>query len=63
LPAEAIVLETDAPDMAPAWLAGGRNAPGELPRLAAVLAELRGLGLAEVATASSAAARSVLGGL
>ena len=41
LPLAAIVLETDAPDMPPAWLAGQRNAPGELARIAGVLAELR----------------------
>lgn len=54
LPLEAIVLETDAPDMPPHWLyttaeqraageAQGRNEPGELPRIAEVLAELRGV--------------------
>ena len=46
LPLEAIVLETDAPDMAPAWLAeaagGRRNTPAELVRIAEVLAGLRG---------------------
>lgn len=43
LPPEAIVLETDAPDIPPHWLAGGRNAPAELARIAAVFAELRGI--------------------
>ena len=54
LPLDAIVLETDAPDMPPHWLyqtaekraageAQGRNEPGELPRIAQVLAELRGV--------------------
>lgn len=55
LPIEAIVTETDAPDIPPHWLyrtaevreregAGhGRNEPAELPRIAAVLAGLRGL--------------------
>lgn len=47
LPADAIVLETDAPDIPPAWLGGGRNAPGELARIAAVLAELRGIDVSE----------------
>lgn len=58
LPGEALVLETDAPDIPPHWLyttaaereAGapqGRNAPGELPRIAAVLAGLRGEPLAQ----------------
>lgn len=56
LPLEAIVLETDAPDMPPHWLyttaeerargvPQGRNEPGELPRIARVLAELRGVTL------------------
>ena len=51
---EAIVMETDAPDIPPHWLyrtaaereqgalPQARNEPGELPRIAAVLAELRG---------------------
>ena len=54
LPLSALVLETDAPDIPPQWLyrtaaereAGlrqGRNTPAELPRIAAVLAGLRGL--------------------
>ena len=34
LPLAAIVLETDAPDIPPAWLGGGRNSPAELPRSA-----------------------------
>lgn len=60
LPLESIVLETDAPDMPPHWLyktarqrdageAQGVNSPAELPRIAAVLAELRGLSLSELA--------------
>jgi len=43
LPLEAIVLETDAPDMAPAWLHPQRNSPEQLPRIAAMLADLRGI--------------------
>jgi len=54
------VLETDAPDMAPAWLNGGRNSPAELPRIAAVLAELRGLPVAEIAERTSANAHAAL---
>ena len=60
LPIEALVLETDAPDMPPHWIyrtaaereAGlpqGRNAPAELPRIAQVLAGLRGLPLEALA--------------
>jgi TatD DNase family protein len=43
LPAHAHVLETDAPDIAPAWRNGSRNSPTELPRIAEVFAELREL--------------------
>jgi TatD DNase family protein len=70
LPLEAIVLETDAPDIPPQWLyrtaqerAGGassRNEPGELPRIARSLAELRGLPLDEIAAATGRNARAVL---
>ncbi len=49
LPADAIALETDAPDISPAWLHPGVNAPAQLPRIAAVLAELRGQPLADIA--------------
>lgn len=41
LPIEAIVLETDAPDIAPEWINHQRNDPTQLPRIAKVLAELR----------------------
>ena len=70
LPLEAIVLETDSPDIQPQWLyrtqaqraAGepqGRNEPGELPRIAEVVAGLRGMersALAEATTRNAAAA-------
>lgn len=53
LPAHAIVLETDAPDIPPQWLrrdgAALRNEPAELPGIAAVLARLRGIDLPELA--------------
>ncbi|MEC7814886.1 MAG: TatD family hydrolase [Pseudomonadota bacterium] len=42
LPASALVLETDAPDMAPAGVAKGENSPLELPGILAALAEVRG---------------------
>jgi len=63
LPDEAIVLETDAPDIPPAWLAGRRNAPGELPRIAGELAALRGISVAAVAAMTAANARRVLPGI
>jgi TatD DNase family protein len=41
LPFESIVLETDAPDISPAWVHPARNSPEQLPAIGAVLAELR----------------------
>lgn len=63
LPLDSIVLETDAPDIPPAWLDRGRNAPAELLPMARTLAELRGLRLAEVVAATSANARQLFPGL
>jgi len=71
LPLSALVLETDAPDIPPHWMyttaedrekgkAQGRNSPAELPRIASVLAELRGISLGELAAATSANARQAL---
>jgi len=63
LPLEAIVLETDSPDIPPVWIGRGRNAPGELPRIAATLAELRGIDADTVAHATTQNARALLGPL
>lgn len=65
LPGDALVLETDAPDIPPAWLGspGGptpRNEPGEVARIAGVLAGLRGAQPAEVIRLTAANARRVL---
>jgi TatD DNase family protein len=71
LPLSALVLETDAPDIPPHWMyttaedrekgrAQGRNSPAELPRIASVLAELRGISLEELAAATSANASQAL---
>jgi len=70
-------METDAPDIQPHWLyrtreareagqAQGRNEPAELPRIAAVLAGLRGTSpemLAEITTRNAVAALPRLGAL
>ncbi len=61
LPLDMIVLETDSPDIPPAWIGRGRNAPGELPRIAQVLAELRGLDIDAVAQATTRNARELFG--
>ena len=60
LPLDAIVLETDAPDIPPEWKAGARNAPDQLPRIAQVLAGLRGIDVQEIAAATTANANAVL---
>ncbi len=71
LPETALVLETDAPDIPPAWLyrtaaeraAGhghGRNEPAELPRIAQTLAGLRGWSLERTAAQTAANACAAL---
>lgn len=71
LPLSALVLETDAPDIPPQWLyqtakqralgvPQGRNSPAELPRIAQLLAGLRGLSLADLAVATCANAQRAL---
>ena len=60
LPLSALVLETDAPDMAPSWLHPAPNSPEQLPAIGAVLAELRGVKVEEVAVATTANARAAL---
>jgi TatD DNase family protein len=49
LPLEAIVLETDAPDIPLASRRGERNSPEYLPEVAQAIAQLRGIDVAEVA--------------
>jgi len=61
LPLEAIVLETDSPDMAPAMHPGQRNSPLHLPDICAALAELRGISAEELASASSQNAMQLFG--
>lgn len=61
LPLEAIVLETDAPDMTVASHQYGRNSPAYLPEVLETLARLRGLPEAEVAAQTTENARRLLG--
>ena len=71
LPDNALVLETDAPDIPPQWLyrtaeqraqglAHQRNEPAELPRISQVLADLRGTSVQALADLTSANARAAL---
>ncbi|MDD5240434.1 MAG: TatD family hydrolase [Sulfuricella sp.] len=61
LPLDSLVLETDAPDIPPAFIGKARNSPEYLPRIAETLAGLRGIGAEEVAETTTANARAVLG--
>ncbi len=64
LPLHAIVLETDSPDMSPAWKSKGEaNEPMEVARIAQSLAELRGLDRQQVDEATTANVHRVLPGL
>lgn len=60
LPLDAIVLETDAPDISPAWLHPQRNTPDQIPRIGEVLGTLRGMHADDVARVTSANAYAVL---
>lgn len=65
LPLEALVLETDAPDIPPAWLPLGRdkparNEPYHLAQIAQTLADIRQLSYAEIVSATGQTAAEVL---
>lgn len=71
LPLSALVMETDSPDIPPQWLyvtaaereagrAQGINSPAELPRIGAVVAELRGMPVADLMHATTANAQAAL---
>jgi TatD DNase family protein len=74
VPASALVLETDSPDIPPHWLyrtaaergasvpplPQARNEPAEVARIAQSLAQLRGLSMAELAAQTRANAHAVM---
>ncbi|SAL16262.1 TatD family hydrolase [Caballeronia telluris] len=60
LPLAAIVLETDAPDIAPSWRYKERNAPDQVPGIAEVLAQLRGIDEAALSLGTTANAHAAL---
>jgi TatD DNase family protein len=60
LPLEAIVVETDAPDIAPAWRYKGRNTPDQTARIGAIIAELRGLDIDRLALGTTVNAYAAL---
>jgi TatD DNase family protein len=64
VPIENIVVETDAPDIPPSFLgtmgSHERNSPEFVPRIGAMLAEVRGMGLEAFADATTSNVRRVL---
>jgi TatD DNase family protein len=60
LPFDALVVETDAPDIAPAWIYKQRNSPEQIPAIGAGLAELRGMTADEAALGTTANALAAL---
>ncbi|MCG1042626.1 TatD family hydrolase [Mycetohabitans sp. B8] len=60
LPLDALVVETDAPDIAPQWIYKGRNTPDQVPRIAAVIAAMRSLTLPQLALCTTANAHAAL---
>lgn len=63
LPLESMVLETDAPDIAPEWKWKLRNEPGELRGIAEVLAQLRQQSVEEIISVTGNNLLRVLPGL
>jgi TatD DNase family protein len=60
LPLESIVLETDAPDIAPSWIHPGRNSPDQLPAIGRMLAELRAMPEDELRAATGQSALAAI---
>lgn len=60
LPLHNIVIETDSPDLSPAWLSQRPNTPEELPRIGEELARLRGISPTELAQATTENALTVM---
>lgn len=60
LPLDAIVVETDAPDIAPSWLYRQRNTPDQIPAIGASLAQQRHIDENELALCTTANAHAAL---
>lgn len=61
VPLESIVLETDAPYLAPVPYRGKRNESAYLPYIAAHIAAMRGVGVEEVAEVTTVTAKRLFG--
>jgi TatD DNase family protein len=60
LPLDALVVETDAPDISPSWLYRQRNTPDQIPAIGACLAQQRNLDKNELALCTTANAHAAL---
>ncbi|OUS31208.1 hypothetical protein A9Q99_04210 [Gammaproteobacteria bacterium 45_16_T64] len=61
LPLSSFVLETDAPDIPPAFIARGeRNSPVNLPKIAQAIAEVKGVSLDELDQVTTVTAKRIL---
>jgi len=61
IPLDRILLETDAPYLAPTPLRGSRNESANIPLIAAKIAELKGVDIETVAEVTTANARKLFG--
>lgn len=61
LPLSAIVLETDAPDISPAWRQGARTEPADLVGILAVIAMLRAETAEHIAAETARNVQQILG--
>lgn len=61
VPLDCVMLETDAPYLAPVPNRGKRNEPAYVPHIAEVLAQVRGVPVEEVARATTENARRLFG--
>ncbi len=59
MPLDRLLLETDAPDQPDAGIRGQRNEPARLQHIARYIAQLRGISVDELATATTANARAL----
>lgn len=60
MPLDALVLETDSPDISPEWISRGRNEPAEVIRIGVTLAELRGIDAERLSEATAANVFAIL---